>query len=633
LIDAGSPPPLRTAILNGYFHVVSYLLEAGANPQANWGPLSTAARSGHLRIVELLLRKGADPNRGSALIAAAEKGYKSIAELLIKSGADPRAANNGVTALHHAVWAGMTEIAQFLIQAGADVNAVSTDSQQNFNPPRGIGSRAASPLHLAAARGDTETAAILIKAGARVDAVNAADETPLFWAVALGETNVMALLLANGTDVNKLRGDQQTPLALAVVNNKVAPAELLLARGADVNKPVLASWTQPQALTRAWNPNFASPVVRGTTHVIHLAAGPEMLTALLKSHPFLEVTNAQQQTPAQKFADNPAMLRPLLEAGASPTPTNQSFAPIGLAVLVLNVESTELLLKRGAKPNISFIQLGTEYSPLSFAEARCREASRMAPSGPNNTSVPPCEIARLLRDAGADPHLLRSRSIAYGRDLSRTSPAFTRGTNDWNRYTLFEIAAQVVTQLEFPDLQRAFISRITNGQIHSIPVNLAALLTPGECTNDMWLEWGDVVVVPERDHPINERKDYLPEENRKAALECIERTVSIVVKGSTNAVRLKLIVPKPGFAAPLSARGSMGGKEASIMTARSFRAREVILYSDFLRASSDQARIKVTRSNPNGAADRWTINLLKEGPEEHDLWLRDGDVIEIPEKQ
>ena len=53
----------------------------------------------------------------------------------------------------------------------------------------------------------------------------------------------------------------------------------------------------------------------------------------------------------------------------------------------------------------------------------------------------------------------------------------------------------------------------------------------------------------------------------------------------------------------------------------------------FLRSSSDLTRVKVTRKNPaSGKAQEFVVDTTKSTPPQ-DLWLHDGDVIEVPEKQ
>ena len=67
------------------------------------------------------------------------------------------------------------------------------------------------------------------------------------------------------------------------------------------------------------------------------------------------------------------------------------------------------------------------------------------------------------------------------------------------------------------------------------------------------------------------------------------------------------------------------------LTAPSFMLRSVLDNSKLVRVSSDLSRVKVTRVDPETKKKQeWTIDCTI--PTESDLWLRDGDVIEVPEK-
>jgi hypothetical protein len=53
--------------------------------------------------------------------------------------------------------------------------------------------------------------------------------------------------------------------------------------------------------------------------------------------------------------------------------------------------------------------------------------------------------------------------------------------------------------------------------------------------------------------------------------------------------------------------------------------------SKLVRVSSDLSRVKVTRADPaTKKTTEWTVDCTN--PKDSDLWLRDGDVIEVPEK-
>jgi hypothetical protein len=59
--------------------------------------------------------------------------------------------------------------------------------------------------------------------------------------------------------------------------------------------------------------------------------------------------------------------------------------------------------------------------------------------------------------------------------------------------------------------------------------------------------------------------------------------------------------------------------------------RSVLDNSKLIRVSSDLSRVKVTRFDPVTKKNmEWTVDCTD--PKQADLWLRDGDVIDVPEK-
>ena len=59
--------------------------------------------------------------------------------------------------------------------------------------------------------------------------------------------------------------------------------------------------------------------------------------------------------------------------------------------------------------------------------------------------------------------------------------------------------------------------------------------------------------------------------------------------------------------------------------------RSVLDQSKLIRFSSDLSRVKVTRRDPATSKTRdWVLDCS--GGNAPDFWLRDGDVIEVPEK-
>jgi hypothetical protein len=149
-------------------------------------------------------------------------------------------------------------------------------------------------------------------------------------------------------------------------------------------------------------------------------------------------------------------------------------------------------------------------------------------------------------------------------------------------------------------------------------------------------------------------------------IKCLQRHVQIIVKGqSTKVLLLPSIAPNPGSITIRRLPGSqpIPGESTPAATPpektlRTFWLREVVQQANVLLLSSDLSRVKVTRNGVASQYDlapapsrgpgrpvpgmtttsvsyQWSLGqpgLQSAPPFSPDLWLRDGDVIEIPER-
>ena len=70
-------------------------------------------------------------------------------------------------------------------------------------------------------------------------------------------------------------------------------------------------------------------------------------------------------------------------------------------------------------------------------------------------------------------------------------------------------------------------------------------------------------------------------------------------------------------------------------TLSGFRLRSVMLQANVLRVSSDLSRVKVRRTDPKTKQVQELLFDLATTPANNDpsdLWLQDGDIIEVPER-
>jgi len=104
------------------------------------------------------------------------------------------------------------------------------------------------------------------------------------------------------------------------------------------------------------------------------------------------------------------------------------------------------------------------------------------------------------------------------------------------------------------------------------------------CANDVRLEWGDIVDIPERDHPINEVWQGLIGPDRDAIQKCLERKIEIRVKGqSTNIVLRPFEKSTRDLNAPSGRLRPAGSAIGSMVK---FRLNRFVRDSGLLRASS-----------------------------------------------
>ena len=130
-----------------------------------------------------------------------------------------------------------------------------------------------------------------------------------------------------------------------------------------------------------------------------------------------------------------------------------------------------------------------------------------------------------------------------------------------------------------------------------------------DCTKDVALEFGDVLEIPERDHTLQESSGGLTENETKQMQECRGGKVGLVVRGKKTELKV--------WSYPSEA---LVGSVLAKPEARSA-----------LFSTSDLSQVRVTRVNPtSGQRKEWLLDCS--GGNNPDLWLRDGDMIEIPDK-
>jgi ankyrin repeat protein len=687
LLDRGANinlnSPLRSAAASGHKAMVELLLGRGADANAadplGQTPLHKAADKGFLSVTETLLAAKADPNvrdisSQTPLTLAAKNGFLPVAAALLASGADPNVASkvlpgpgygmNSVsvgrslcgTPLHFAAGRGDEALAALLLTNRADVSVRSIYNE--------------TPLDIAATLGRTAIAARLIAAGADVNATAPSDEgTPLHRAVSVGHHEVVKLLLEKGAkpNVTALYGQHGvTPLMLAASQKDAELVELLLKHKAD--------------------PNLVD--ARGNTALLNAVHGksPEVVRVLLAGGANPDTTNRDGYpvlTIAVTDAANREVAAALLEAKANvnaPDPAGKT--PLHWAAETKRNDLVELFINAGADVNL---RDKSGKTPLDYAKQlppRPGPGVPIAPgagslqlSGPDSktaTESAATDVAALLRQRGALddlPDFTRIRITRPG--LDQPLLVFSKGPKLTNQFTLLETvmffyarpqvfmpATRTFTPthqaLPFPDFGRILIRRPDRSQVgkeQEIKVSLLNASNVVDCAKDVPVEFGDVIEIPERvhalneapDHPVRELERVLTEANRRALP---TRTLRSVGDPETNAAALTIRAEEVARKSD-EQRLACLLKSVQLVVAGETTPLTVTVWQDgflgralartearaVLRSSSDLSRVKVTRRDARtGQAMTLTVDVSESSRPEDQLWLQDGDVIEVPDK-
>ena len=567
--------------------------------------LAAAARNGWMSAVKLLLENGAvidavSPHGLTPLCSAADAGNKGMVEFLISKGANVNAMDSWAP-LHYAVKHGFKTVAETLLAHGADVNVTTRDGDR--------------PLHFAAGNGYTTLAEVLLAHKADVNAPGKGGETALFRAIEGNQAEMVQFLISNKASVNIKSESGETPLLSAEGKNdlNMAIVKTLLDSGADVEA----------TMTRRVAANEFSVANRTVTPLITAISRYDAAVAALL---FQHLANPN-------IAD---------ETGET---------PLDYAIAHKNTNIIGELIMHHADVNAPDKQGDP---PLAYVLRFVSDDTRRN------------QIKEMLIQAGANEDYQRRGGIFIAQKGTGSigNKVFSKGTNSVNRYTLLELIASAYggqpgshgiqqrfgggsLAVAFPDLAHVTINRLkADGSNQEIAVDLNAILQSGDCSKNFWLEWGDIVLIPQLDHKVNEGWPGLSQSDRDTLGKCLLRKVKMVVKGQTT--QFTLLPPivqwysytaaggpmgDPRFQGgpsgiPLSLAGALNGESVLY----SYDLNQVVHDANVLLISSDLSRVKVTRreSEAGGHPQVMEFNLETQPPP--NVPLQDGDVVEIPER-
>jgi ankyrin repeat protein len=241
------------------------------------------------------------------------------------------------------IQAGDRKAALEKIRAGADVNEAQPDGTR--------------PIHWAVYRVDYELADALIAKKAKVDVSNEFGSTPLAEAVKLADARMVKTLLDAGAPPDSANPDGETALMVAIKTGELPVVEMLIKAGANVNAVEKFHNQTPLMYAAAANKN----------------AG-QMVKLLLSKDANVKPRALYSDWPNQITSEPRAQYRPvggltamlyaarsgcydcveaLIGNGADVnTPTPEGVTPLMLAIDNDHNDVAQLLMSRGANPNV-----------------------------------------------------------------------------------------------------------------------------------------------------------------------------------------------------------------------------------------------------------------------------------------
>lgn len=356
--------PLVDCCCKGRTESVRILLDSDADPNQP-GPegentaLRYAAISGYPHIVRMLLEKGADPNhrllRRPILVSVVDDEDVTIPtkveliNLMVAHGARVDAADeDGMTALMHAIKAGVESVVACLLELGASVDA---EDEWKLRP-----------LHLAAEKGSETILDLVLAKKPNLDALDWWGRTALSRSVEF--TNLARTLLEKGASPDLTEDREFTPLAVAAEFGYSETVEVLLAHGAQFNLQTdtakeTGGWTSVCIAAEYNHPDVVKLLVDAgallslTSNQGSLAlhvATPATARVLLQHRKRFNINeqNKFKMTPlhcAIEWAESTELAKLLIDSGANLNlPDRDGDTPLALAAYMGNHEVVKLLV-------------------------------------------------------------------------------------------------------------------------------------------------------------------------------------------------------------------------------------------------------------------------------------------------
>ncbi|HTA31057.1 MAG TPA: hypothetical protein VK731_11265, partial [Candidatus Cybelea sp.] len=189
----------------------------------------------------------------------------------------------------------------------------------------------------------------------------------------------------------------------------------------------------------------------------------------------------------------------------------------------------------------------------------------------------------------------------------------------------------------FPEFARVAIHRLEGKGDKVLRVNVAEILVSGDRSKDVALQAGDVVEIAKQEHKVADIWYGISAADVTAFNKCLWRNVKIISQGHTNGIALFPSFADAGLAesmnyhlpnAPLNhtiegLAEILNGRKVDTVV-RSFLLAQLVRDANVLLNTWDLSRLHLSRGGAKMTFDL-TANPAP------DVWLEEGDVIEIPE--
>jgi len=305
---------------------------------------------------------------GTTLIDAVKAGDRAGVRTLLKASTVNATEADGMTALHWAVRADDAETTQMLLRAGANVNAANR---------YGI-----TPLSLAATNGNAAITRVLLKAGANVNAAGPDGETVLMTAARAGSPDVINALAERGANVNAAETWQgQTALMWAAAENHAAAIKALVAHGADMN---------------ARSKELSFPEYRYETNGMAVFQLPKGGWT-----PLMYAARQNAIDAAAALAD--------LKADLNATTKQEGTTALQIAVINIHYDLANLLLEKGADPNV--VDLSGMTALYATVDMRAPANMLTRPEPKLRDKLDALGLVKSLLAHGADPNIQLKKPI------------------------------------------------------------------------------------------------------------------------------------------------------------------------------------------------------------------------------